>query len=185
MSSILESLVRGALLPDKGGRLILYRFLSPTDDMDELTAMLHEAYAPLAAAGMRFVASYQDSSVTRERTERGETLVATDEGSIVGVITLADAEKTSGSPWYDRPDVASLGQFAVRPAYQHAGIGGTLMRLAEDRAREKGVERLGLDTSEHATQLLALYLGKGYQVIEYSQWQVTNYRSIILGKTLS
>jgi predicted N-acetyltransferase YhbS len=185
MPSIQQGLARGATIPDKVGRLILYRYLRPSDDMDELTTMLHEAYAPLAAAGMRFVASYQDSGVTRERTQRGETLVAIDGERIVGVVTLADSDKTSGSQYYDRPDVASLGQFAVRPTHQAAGIGGTLMRLAEDRAREKGVGALGLDTSEHATQLISLYLAKGYEVVEFSQWRVTNYRSIILGKPLS
>jgi hypothetical protein len=72
MASVQERLGAGDTIPDKSGRLIRYRYLSPTDDLDELTSMLHEAYAPLASAGMRFVASYQDSSVTRQRTERGE-----------------------------------------------------------------------------------------------------------------
>jgi GNAT superfamily N-acetyltransferase len=104
---------------------------------------------------------------------------------VVGVITLADADKSAGSPFYDRADVASVGQFAVRPTHQSAGIGGTLLRLAEERAREKGVAALGLDTSEHAARLISLYQAKGYRFIEYSQWQVTNYRSVIFGKVLS
>jgi len=44
---------------------------------------------------------------------KGETLVATDAGNVVGIVTLAGTTATEGSPFYDRPDVASFGQFAA------------------------------------------------------------------------
>ncbi|MGE0705589.1 MAG: hypothetical protein AB7F99_12680 [Vicinamibacterales bacterium] len=44
---------------------VRYRRILPDDDLDAITAMLHEAYAPLAAAGMRFVASHQSMDTTR------------------------------------------------------------------------------------------------------------------------
>ena len=87
---------------------------------------------------------------------RGETIIAEDDGVIVGTITLADVDRTRGSPFYDRPDVALFGQFAVRPSYQGRGIGSTLIKLVEQRATEQGVSHLALDTSEHATELEAI-----------------------------
>lgn len=79
-------------------------------------------------------------------------------------MTLKDAAATHGSPFYDRPDVASFGQFAVRPSHQGCGIGSTLMRLVEQRARDKGAAALALDTAEHATHLIVMYEVKGYPV---------------------
>src|SRR5688572_32327456 len=121
----------GLSIDDSEGRSILYRTLHPLDDLAGITHMLHEAYAPLAAAGMRYLASHQDLARTQRRVNRGTTLVACDRNSIVGIITLATVGATQGSPFYDRPDVASFGQFAVRPTYQTHGIGSTLLRLVE------------------------------------------------------
>jgi GNAT superfamily N-acetyltransferase len=114
----------------------------------------------------------------------GETIVAVGEDGVVGIITLRDAERTGGSPFYDRPDVALFGQFAVRPAHQHCGIGSTLISLVERRAREKGVVELALDTSERAGELIALYQNRGYRFVEYIQWPDVNYRSMIFAKHL-
>jgi GNAT superfamily N-acetyltransferase len=180
-----ESLTRGIARPDRKGTEIRYRYLGPEDSIEEITEMLHEAYAPLARAGMRFVASYQAPSVTKQRTEKGETIVAIDNGVIVGIITLAETSATRGCPFYDRPDVASFGQFAVRPTHQARGIGAKLLDLVEQRAREKDVGELALDTSERATQLIELYQSKEYRFVEYVQWPDTNYRSMVFSRKLA
>jgi GNAT superfamily N-acetyltransferase len=89
---------------------------------------LHEAYAPLAAAGMRFVASYQDVETTKG-VWRWEKDLWAPMRSHCGTITLAKAVATHGSPFYDGPDVADFGQFAERPAYQRRGIGSRLIEM--------------------------------------------------------
>ena len=146
--------------------------------------MLHEAYAPLAAQGMRFVATHQDSATTNRRINRGETIVAVDGDNSVGIITLKHAERTHGSPFYDRPDVAGFGQFAVRPSHQRSGIGSTLLNLVEQRARENSVTFLALDTSIRANHLIELYTSRGYAFVEYVQWPDVNYRSVVLAKPI-
>ena len=164
--------------------LVTYRALHVDDDLDAITQLLHAAYAPLAAAGMRYVVSHQDVATTKRRMARGETFVAVRDDAVVGVITLAEAHGTHGSPFYDRPDVASFGQFAVLPALQRQGIGSRLMDIVEARAREKGVAELAPNTSEHAETLIAMYNRRGYRFIEYAQWNGVNYRSVILSKRL-
>jgi hypothetical protein len=57
---------------------IAYRRLLATDDIELITELLHESYAPLAAAGMHFVAAHQSATVTEQRMDRGETFVAAD-----------------------------------------------------------------------------------------------------------
>lgn len=52
------------------------RLITAGDDLSALTALLHRAYAPLAAAGMRFVASHQSPDRTRRRIALGECWVA-------------------------------------------------------------------------------------------------------------
>ena len=171
-------------VPQRTSGEIAYRVLLPLDDLDAITSLLHEAYAPLAAAGMRFVATHQDTAMTQERLKNGETFVATDGDLIVGIVTLKEAEATYGTPFYSRPDVADFGQFAVRPTHQRRGIGSHLIEMVECRAREKGVGELALNTSEHASHLIAMYTRKGFRFIEYAQWPDVNYRSMIFSKTL-
>ena len=59
------------------------------------------------------------------------------------------------------------------------------LNLVERRAREKGVKVLGLDTSEEANHLIALYRSKGYEFVEHVRWPDVNYRSVILSKSLA
>lgn len=164
---------------------LVTRRLEPRDDMEQLTEMLHRAYAPLAARGMRFVASWQDAATTQQRCDDGETWVVEMRGRLVGTLTFLDAARTGGSPWYDRPDVASLGQWAIDPDLQGRGLGRRLFDIAERRARETGAKHLALDTSEHATELIETYRRRGFELVERVQWSSTNYRSVILSKELA
>jgi GNAT superfamily N-acetyltransferase len=182
----------GDRLPHETGATIIElpagvsaRLLLPTDSMAELTELLHRAYAPLAAAGMRFFASHQDEAWTRKRAAAGECWVGVSAGRMVATVTLADAARTSGSPWYDRPDVASFGQFAVAPELQGRGVGSALVALVERRAAAWGVAELALDTSENAVDLIRFYERRGYCFVGHVQWEVTNYRSRIFSKHLS
>jgi GNAT superfamily N-acetyltransferase len=163
---------------------LIFRQLLPSDDIDLITSMLHEAYAPLADAGMRFVASHQGSETTRGRLSQGETFVAVDGNMIVGIVTLADANHTRGTAFLDRPDVADFGQLAVRPPYQGCGIGSQLIAMVEERARAKGLTELALNTSEHASHLIAMYTKKGFRFVEYVTWPDVNYRSMVFSKRL-
>ena len=148
----------GMRLIDKGGNEVLYRYVQAGDDIDSITELLHQAYAPLAVRGMQFFASH--------------------------LVTLKHSDATRGSAFYEQPDVASFGQFAVRPSHQGRGIGTVLLRLVEQRAFELGVRHLALDTAEHATELIALYERKGFGFIEYVRWPDVNYRSVVLAKAL-
>ncbi len=157
----------------------------PADSISDITALLHRAYEDLARQGFRFWAGHQDDDATRTRFSEGHGYVAVRDGRIVGTITLKRKELTKGSPWYDRPDVASFGQFGVEPELQGNGIGGALLLAAERRAVEDGVAELALDTAEGATRLIEMYSKRQYRFIEHVDWRPqTNYRSVILSKTL-
>ena len=183
-TSLADQLVAGFERPDRLGIPVLFRYLRDSDDLQALTELLHRAYAPLAAAGMRFVASFQDVEVTRQRVSGGETIVGIDAGRIIATITVKPPAATKGSAFYDQPDVAGVGQFAVAPGHQHRSIGTMLGRVVEKRAQELGARYLALDTSERATHLIALYEAHGFRQVETVQWEGLNYRSVVMAKLL-
>ena len=98
---------------------ISIRPIRPDDNMEELTALLHRAYADLGAMGLNYTAVDQSAEVTRLRIAEGRGFVAIDRaGRIVGTIAFYPPHRSDGSPWFERPDVAKFGQFAVDPPFQ-------------------------------------------------------------------
>jgi len=164
---------------------IRIRAVAEGDEVSAITALLNEAYAPLAEAGMKYVASWQDDAITRRRMARGTGYVALDGDTLVGTITLSSVEGTKGCPWYDRDDVCSFGQFAVLPSRQGEGIGARMLAYVEDEARRIGAVHIALDTAETASELIAYYQRLGYVEVETVQWDETNYRSVIMSKRLA
>ncbi|AOB33487.1 acetyltransferase [Bordetella sp. H567] len=161
------------------------RLAAPEDDVASLTALLHRAYARLGNMGLRYMAVDQTDDITRKRMSLGECYVALIGEVIVGTVLFKPAEQTRGSPWLERADVASLGQLAVEPTLQKSGLGTRLMTLAETRAKQAGAREIALDTAEPATHLQRWYTSLGYRFIEYAQWKHTNYRSVIMSKSLA
>ena len=164
---------------------LVLRQIDASDDWEALTDLLHRAYGPLAARGMRFYASHQSVSVTRERAGKGECWVGIMHDRIVATVTLVPPDRCAGAPWYDLSEVAKLNQLAVEPALGGVGIGRRLIALAEERARAHGAAELALDTAEGAEQLIVLYTSLGYRFIETVDWRPdTNYLSRIYSKRL-
>jgi GNAT superfamily N-acetyltransferase len=169
--------------------VIELRRLNETDSFEEITDLLHRAYAPLAARGMAYVATHQSADVTRDRCARGLTWVGILDGRIVATITLepspATVKATSGGDHYLRPGIAKFQQFAVDPALKGTGLGGRMMDLIEAHAKELGARELALDTSVYATGLIAMYGKRGYRDVGPIDWRPsTNYPSVVLSKIL-
>lgn len=162
---------------------IVYRAWGSNDDVAQLTALLHRAYKELADMGLRYTATWQTAAITEERIQGGRCTVAVLNGRFVGTVTFY--RESDGCEWYERPDVASFGQFGVDPDFRGQGIGRTLLDIVEAQARESGAEELALDTAEGATHLISLYLKRGFRFVQHVQWHETNYRSVILSKRLT
>ena len=103
---------------------------------------------------------------------------------IIGTITLYPPPNESGCDWYDRNDVASFGQFGVDPVFQKSGVGSRLLAAVEDEARQRKIINLALDTAEGAHHLIDVYKRRGFEFVGYADWDITNYRSVILNKLL-
>jgi GNAT superfamily N-acetyltransferase len=134
---------------------------------------------------MRYLASHQDEKTTRFRIAKGDCFLGVVAERVVGTVVYRPPVATKGSPWYDRRDVASFGQFAVEPAFQNRGVGTHLLRHVEDCARADGAAELACDTAETADHLIRYYTARGYRFVEHVTWKVVNYRSMVLSKSLA
>jgi len=163
---------------------ITIREIRNSDSLEDLTELLHRSYKALADMGLKYLATHQDISVTRDRIKLGTCFVAESEGQVVGTITYHDPGHVKGSKWMERDFVAHLNQLAVEPNLQGHGIATRLVEHAEDYARSRGITEIALDTAEPAEQLISWYQKMGYRFVEFTDWAVTNYRSVVMSKTL-
>ncbi|MCW1887154.1 GNAT family N-acetyltransferase [Luteolibacter flavescens] len=155
------------------------------DSIPEITALLHLAYAPLAAMGLRYTATHQGDEVTLSRLQRGTAFIGELHGGIVATVTIyPTAGPDSSCAWYREPGVHYFGQFAVHPDLQRHGLGARMIGLLEKEALARGARELALDTAEPAHHLRQWYEKLGYRFIEHADWSSTNYRSVILSKSL-
>ncbi|MER6393713.1 GNAT family N-acetyltransferase [Streptomyces sp. NPDC001523] len=153
------------------------------DSVEQLTLLLHRAYADHAAAGRVFFASYQSPQDTQHRLSQGECWIALDGNSVVGTVTVSAPHATPAG--YPAPTGGgSFWQLAVEPSQRGTGLGQQLLALAESRIAALGSTQVVIDTSSQATDLVNWYLRRGYAPIGTWRWDVTNYDSIVLMKNL-
>ncbi|OWQ86875.1 hypothetical protein CDN99_19390 [Roseateles aquatilis] len=168
------------------------RPLHADDSIEALTALLHAAYASLAAQGWNFTAVDQSAETTRERVATGQAFVVERAGVLVGTVTVAPPKPADGRylsdpvpDCYTRPDTAILAQLAVHPGQRGLGLAERLMDIAEDWARGQGYAHIALDTAVPAEALRRRYERRGYETIGDVQWAGKTYRSVLMRKTLT
>jgi GNAT superfamily N-acetyltransferase len=167
------------------GDTIVIREFEPEDDVAQLTAMLHRAYAPLAAQGLRYNATHQSPDVTRRRLARGHPFVAVVGGRLVGTITAYGPDPESSALTYRHVDTFHFGQFGVDPEFKGKGIGRSLHRAMIEYAAKQGAKFMALDTAAPAADLVALYERWGYAVVERACWDSVNYESVIMLRAIA
>ena len=155
------------------------QFRLATDaDVPALRILVNSAYQQLADLGLNFTGTYQNEDITRERMVNNDVYLAYAHDELVGTISL-EVKTNKG----DLP-VLYLTQLAVAPKFKRQGLGRILLGLAEEKARDKAICRLQLDTAAPATHLVQLYLSQGFEIIEEIQWGGKTYRSYIMEKYL-
>jgi GNAT superfamily N-acetyltransferase len=189
----------GVATPGPGGSVesseVLIRRLSHRDSMEEITSLLHRAYAKQVEMGLKPLAGRQDVATTKRRCSSGECYVATlrvaavppakkPREQIVGIILFHEVEPDEGPAWFQRAEVDSFSQFAVDPDVQGKGIGRKLLETVERRAKECNAAEIACSMADPDTELKNFYLKRGYRQVELWQWPYTNYKSAILSKTL-
>lgn len=163
---------------------IVLRPIVAEDSLNELTRMLHRAFARLGRMGLNCFCVDQTADATRQRIAKGECFVAESDGRIVGSITLCRPESDSESATYRSRTVAKVIQFAVDTEFQGRGLGLMLLDLAESWATRHGYREIALDTPEPAEHLIAFYRHFGFHLVEAQQFAGRAYRSAVLLKKI-
>ena len=171
--------------------LATIRPLSADDSLEALTALLHAAYASLAAQGWNFTAVDQSVQTTRERIAAGQAFVAERAGRLVGTVTVTPPKPADGRylrdavpALYTEPRTAILAQLAVHPDERGQGLAERLMDAAEAWARARGYAQVALDTAKPAEALQRRYARRGYAQAGEVQWNGKTYASVLMVKTL-
>lgn len=167
------------------------RPLAVTDSLEALTALLHAAYASLAARGWNFTAVDQSVETTRERVAAGQAFVAERDGRLLGTVTIGPPKPAEGRylrdpvpALYTRPDTAILAQLAVHPEARGQGLAERLIDAAEAWALARGYAHVALDTARPAADLRARYQRRGYREQGEVQWAGKTYASVLMLKPL-
>ncbi|OHX18268.1 hypothetical protein BI343_08570 [Chromobacterium amazonense] len=160
------------------------RPLTESDSIEQLTDLLHHAYAQLAAMGLRYTPVDQSPDVTRRRIKGGHCLLAWHQNQLAGTVTVHRARLNSPCLQFRQPDGAVLSQLAVAPEWQGHGLGERLLDAAENWARSQGCAAIRLDTAQDAVHLVRRYQRRGYRVEAPLQWPDKAYRSVVMIKSL-
>jgi len=130
-------------------------------DLETVLDLLGEAAAWIKAKGIRQWPARFAPEWVRPAIERGETFLATRDGTVVGTLTLCGDEIGA---WDDRPGAAIyLHRLAVARAA--AGLGRELLQWAESRAAAGGNEWLRLECLGTNERLRSYYEAAGYTLV--------------------
>ena len=140
-------------------------------ELDQASAEHHAAIDPVAWEVPDRAGSAEFLRRRRAEDPGRETLVATVEGRVVGMVEIAIV--TPGLPGgaMRRVPSADLG-IAVLPDWRGQGIGEQLMGAAEAWAREHGAEQIILDLSAANEGAKRFYDRLGYEVygLQMRRW---------------
>jgi GNAT superfamily N-acetyltransferase len=93
------------------------------------------------------------------------TLVATDDGEVLGVIDMEYHQRLG-----DHRPQARVNDLVVTEGARGRGVGTALLARAEELARKRGCFRLALVTAAWREQTIAFYAREGFQ--DYGAWFV-------------
>lgn len=163
----------------------LIRPIAPDEDLAALTDLIHRAYAPQAAKGLRYWGTHQSVEDTAIRLASGQGFLAETGGVAVGTITLRPPQPASTVGVYRDSHTWSFCQFAVAPECKGAGIGQALHQHAIAFAAAAGARAMALDTAATADALIAMYQRWGYAIAAECDWRPhTNYRSVVMTRPI-
>ena len=139
-------------------------------DVDAITALVHEAYAPYIARIGKAPAPMLDDY--RQVVAEAEVYVAVDGARIVGVLVMS----REGSEML-------LVNVAVLAACKGQGIGKQLMDFCEEQSRLAGCSAIRLYTHERMTENIEIYRKLGY--VETHRAQEQGFARVFMRKQLA
>lgn len=142
-----------------------------SQDLDIVYSVIRSSADWLKGQGMDHWDKYYTREKVVEKLKSQEVYLAFDKDNVVGTITF----DTNPVSYYEERDLANFSDpeakalyvtaLAVLPEQQKKGIAGSLMKFAEDRAKEKGVGFVRFDCRAMYIDLVKFYRNRDYKVV--------------------
>lgn len=144
-------------------------------DRDAIVALVYAVVDRLNRSGIpQWDAAYPNGTHVDEDLKNGELFVTRAGETIAGIVTLnreSDPAYRNGNWEYGGPDYRVVHRLCVSPAMQGQGVGGRMMRMAEEMLRNDGVKSIRLDAFSKNPHSLRLYRKLGYRVAGEAVWR--------------
>ena len=154
---------------------------------EEITDLLHRAYAVRKEQGLNYGAVSQTVEQTIQRAQpkgtiRNVTLVAKENGKLIGTTTFCIR---AGNKWYEGGKTLFFHMTAVAPEQKGKGLGNRLIEETIAAAGREDCDTVVFDTAQKANDLVEWYTRRfGFQKVGLVSWPNTNYYSIEFVKYL-
>jgi ribosomal protein S18 acetylase RimI-like enzyme len=161
------------------------REFGDNDNPDELTLLVNVCYKHWKELGFNYMGAGQDVEQTKKRMRGGRCFILCKAERIIATVLYhGPQKKISSHPRYFEPNTATFGQLCVHPDFQNRGLATSLIAFIETLAANDMAENITIDTAENNEYLINFYCNLGYAVVDYVNWETTNYRSAFLRKNL-
>jgi ribosomal protein S18 acetylase RimI-like enzyme len=108
-------------------------------------------------AVLEAVTHWVESSLDNQDDEHGTVLVAEDDGTIAGFISVSEKKHWSGQT------DAYIGELVVASEFEGRGFGSALVEGATEWSRQRGLERITLATGTRNGRARRLYESLGFE----------------------
>ncbi len=130
--------------------------LATKEDIPSIMEITNEAFKKYAAlVGVKTVTALSETYEDVERDiETKLVLIAIADGVPIGSLRLEVRDDNT----------AYLSRFGVRTTNQNAGVGKSLMNLADKLMLQRGIKQIHLHTCSTVTPLIRFYYGRGFYI---------------------
>ncbi len=117
---------------------------------------------------------YPNAAVIAADIERGDLWIGEEDGKLICTFAVNTEceEEYDACPWgYPDEPYIVVHRLAVNPKYRRQGVAKNTMGFVENKAKEKGIKTIRLDTFCGNPYGVALYESLGFKVIGFAHWR--------------
>ena len=146
---------------------------------EQITVLLHAAFAEHAARGLTYAACNQTVEHTINRANGATCLVALVDGELGGTACISVCNKIL------RGKVkCHFTQHGIHPRFKGRGVGRAILLKASEIAKAAHAEAIYADTAAKADGVIAFHLKCGFQIVGLKSHATTNYYSVCFRKPI-
>jgi GNAT superfamily N-acetyltransferase len=146
---------------------------------EEITDLLHLAFAEKKEKGMNYLATYQDAETTKRRVGNGVCWVALLNEKVIGTETIEIFyPDRKNRRWHNEGTYAYCSQAAVHPYFKRIGLGSRIQKEIIFYCFKNNIDEILGHTSIRARDIQKWWKKFGAQKVELISSAATNYYAV-------